>query len=77
MVHCGAHSSAKNIYLEKNAHNRNFVSADWHGQCLANDRICLPNSGANVQQLSTKLNLDNIVVEADENLFQCSDDPGR
>lgn len=71
------HHSAKKLHLEKNAHNRNFVSADWLGKCLNTDRVCLANNGTECQQLSTNLDLDNIVEDCDQPIFQCSDDPGR
>jgi len=76
VVHCGVHRDADKIHLEKHAHNRNFVSPDWKGECLNGDRVCLTSGGVECQQLSTKLDLDTVVSEADGDIFKCTEDPG-
>lgn len=78
VIHCGVHSKANKICLEKNAFNGNFNEADFSDEFPECSKVNLPNGGVECEKLCTSLNLNNIINDIDVIApMKCSNHPGK
>ncbi|XP_059618011.1 pyroglutamyl-peptidase 1 [Phlebotomus argentipes] len=80
VIHCGVHSSASKVHLEKCAYKSSYPNPDWQGECLPSSSANLCRHGQDCDKLETSFNVHKIADELNEkhkDIFSGSTDVGH
>ncbi|XP_055713793.1 pyroglutamyl-peptidase 1 [Phlebotomus papatasi] len=80
VIHCGVHTVASKVCLEKYAYKSSYCSKDWEGNCLSSSSADLCRHGQNCDKLETAFNVEKIAEDLNKkhkDIFCASVDVGR